>query len=147
MSPAEYGALLNVLLEAERAGARLLSAWMDELPAQSSAWRKLHSVQRDEARNCAVLIHLLLEAGAAPSTATGAFYRKGLSIRGWPERLAFLNRGQAWVARRIAAALPDLPTAGGRGLLEDMHQSHLDNMVDEGAIPGTPGPLASSNAA
>ena len=133
-----YPEFLNVLLEAERAGARLLAAWVDELPPASTLGQKLRAVQRDEARNCAVLIHLLLEAGVAPSMATGAFYQKGLSIRGWPERLEFLDRGQAWVARRIAAALPGVPTPQGRRLLQAMHKSHL---------AGTPEQLASSNAA
>lgn len=134
----EYGAFLNALLEAERAGAKLLAAWVDELPATSSLGEELRGMQRDEARNCAVLIHLLLEAGIRPSTATGEFYRKGLAIRGWHERLEFLNRGQAWVARRIAAALPGVPTPQDRRLLEAMRDSHL---------AGTPEPLASSNAA
>jgi nitronate monooxygenase len=134
----DYPQFLNGLLEAERAGAKLLAAWVDELPPGSDLGEKLRAVQRDEARNCAVLIHLLLEAGAAPSMATGDFYRKGLAIRGWPERLEFLERGQAWVARRIAAALPGVPTPQGRHLLEAMHESHL---------AGTPAQLASSNAA
>jgi nitronate monooxygenase len=111
---------------------------VDELPPGSTLGQKLRAVQRDEARNCAVLIHLLLEAGVAPSTATGAFYQQGLSIRGWSERLEFLERGQAWVARRIAVALPGVPTPQGRRLLEAMHRSHL---------AGTPEQLASSNAA
>jgi nitronate monooxygenase len=134
----DYPQFLNGLLEAERAGAKLLAAWVDELPPGSTLGQKLHAVHRDEARNCAVLIHLLLEAGAAPSMATGAFYQKGLSIRGWEERLEFLDRGQAWVARRIAAALPSVPTPQGRRLLEGMRKSHL---------AGTPEQLASSNAA
>ncbi|MGH8221417.1 MAG: DUF6306 domain-containing protein [Woeseiaceae bacterium] len=143
----EYGALLNLLLEAERAGARLLAAWVDELPPQSQAWQKLRAVQRDEASNCAVLIHLLLQADIAPSMATGDFYQKGLAIRVWRERVEFLNRGQAWVARRIAAALPGIPSHEGRRLLEAMHESHLRNMVDGDALLGTPQHLASSNAA
>jgi hypothetical protein len=134
----DYPGFLNELLEAERAGARLLAAWVDELPPGSTLGQKLRAVQRDEARNCAVLIHLLLEAGVAPSMATGAFYQKGLAIRGWPERLEFLDRGQAWVARRIAAALPGVPAPQGRRLLAAMHKSHL---------AGTPQQLASSNAA
>jgi len=134
----DYPGFLNELLEAERAGAKLLAAWVDELPPGSALGRKLRAVQRDEARNCAVLIHLLLEAGVAPSLATGDFCRKGLAIRGWPERLEFLERGQAWVARRIAAVLPRVPTPQGRRLLQVMHESHL---------AGTPEQLASSNAA
>jgi nitronate monooxygenase len=75
-----------------------------------------------------VLIHLLLDAGVAPSTAVGDFYRKGLLIRGWRDRLAFLNRGQQWVADRIAAELPRIERAGRRRPLEAMHESHLANI-------------------
>jgi hypothetical protein len=134
MSPAlampqdELGALLNRLLEAERAGARLLAAYVDELTPRSALFAPLSVVQRDEASNCAVLIHHLLEAGIPPSTLTGDFYRKGLAIRDWHERLAFLNRGQGWVARRIAEALPRLPASGAREALRSMHDSHLVNI-------------------
>jgi hypothetical protein len=134
----ELGALLNRLLEAERAGAKLLAAYVDELAPRSPLFARLSDVPRDEARNCAVLIHYLLEAGMPPSTVTGDFYRKGLAIREWRERLEFLNRGQAWVARRIAAALPGVPTPQGRRLLQTMHDSHL---------VGTPEQLVASNAA
>jgi nitronate monooxygenase len=129
MTREEYGGLLNLLLECERAGAKLLAAYCDELPADSERRAWLLTVQRDEARNCAILIRLLLEAGLEPSTAVGEFYAKGLAIRGWRERLDFVNRGQAWVARRIAAALPALPRFGeGRRALGAMLGSHLQNM-------------------
>ena len=128
MTPEEYGSFLNLLLECERAGAKLLSAYCDELPSQSDQYAWLSAIQRDEARNCSVLIHLLLDAGVTPSTAVGDFYRKGLLIRGWRERLAFLNRGQQWVADRIAAELPRIERAGRRRPLEAMHESHLANI-------------------
>ena len=125
----ELGRLLNLLLEAERAGAKLLAAYLDELPPGTGDWIGLHAVQRDEARNCAVLIHYLLEAEAEPSMATGDFYRKGLEISGWRERLEFLNRGQRWVARRIAGALPRIAPSGAKGALQEMHESHLANIA------------------
>jgi hypothetical protein len=125
----ELGRLLNLLLEAERAGAKLLAAYLDELPPGTGDWVGLHAVQRDEARNCAVLIHYLLEAEVAPSTATGEFYRKGLGIRGWRERLEFLNRGQRWVAKRIASALPRIPPSAEKSALQAMHESHLVNIA------------------
>jgi hypothetical protein len=128
MAPDELGRLLNLLLEAERAGANLLAAYVRELPPADGACRALDSVQRDEARNCAVLIHYLLEAGAVPSAQTGAFYHRGLAIRGWRERLEFLNRGQAWVARRIAVALPRIEPSAARTALQEMHDSHLANI-------------------
>lgn len=129
MTREELGRLLNLLLEAERAGARLLAAYLDELPPGTADWVGLHHVQRDEARNCAVLIHCLLEAQVTPSMATGDFYRKGLGIRGWRERLEFLNRGQRWVARRIAAALPGVASADARSALQEMQESHLFNIA------------------
>lgn len=129
MQQEELGRFLNLLLEAERAGARLLAAYLDELPPGTAEWVGLHAVQRDEARNCAVLIHCLLEAEVTPSMATGEFYRKGLEITGWRERLEFLNRGQGWVARRIAGALPRIPASAGKSALQEMHQSHLANIA------------------
>ena len=127
MAPDEYGALLNQLLEAERAGAKLLSAYLDELQPGSSMWESIRAVQLDEARNCAVLIHLLLEAEVTPTPAVGDFYGRGLAIRGWRERLEFLNRGQGWVAKRLAAALPRVPKSAQK-LLQRMHDSHVANI-------------------
>ena len=129
MPPEELGRLLNLLLEAERAGARLLAAYLDELPPGTAEWVGLHDVQRDEARNCAVLIHCLLEAEVAPSTQTGDFYRRGLEIKVWRERLDFLNRGQRWVAKRIAEALPRVRSSAAKSALQEMHESHLVNIA------------------
>jgi nitronate monooxygenase len=128
MEREDYGRLLNVLLEAERAGAKLLAAYGDELPSDADAWAWLRAIQRDEARNCSVLIHLLLEEGVEPSTAVGDFYRRGLAIRGWDERLRFLNRGQRWVARTIAEALPRLSSFVGKKPLQAMYDSHFVNI-------------------
>lgn len=129
MTRHEYGLLLNALLEAERAGAKLLAAYLNELPADADAWAWLSVIQRDEARNCSVLIHLLLEDDFEPSTAVGDFYRKGLAIRVWSERMRFLNRGQQWVADRIAAALPRLNDIAVRKQLNAMYESHLANIT------------------
>jgi hypothetical protein len=128
MTPEDYGRLLNVLLEAERAGARLLAAYADELPTDSDFWAWLHVIQRDKARNCSVLIHLLLEEGVEPSVAVGDFYRKGLEIRGWRERLRFLVRGQQSLADGIAAAMPRLSSFVGRKPLQAMYDSHFVNI-------------------
>ena len=125
----DYEKLLTTLLEAERAGARLLAAYLDELPADAPTRASLARIQRDEAKNCAVLIHLLLEEELDVSTAVGEFYRRGLAIADWDERLRFLNRGQQWVADYIAAALPRLPDSNGRRLLRAMYESHLENIA------------------
>src|SRR5690606_24161539 len=83
MTPEDLHALMNRLLEAERAGAKLLAAYLRELQPGSELHARLDAVQRDEARNCAVLIHHLLECGAVPRAATGDFYERGLAIREW----------------------------------------------------------------
>ena len=126
---AECAELLNMLLEAERAGARLLADYVAALPLESEIGARLRQVQRDEAKNCAVLYRLLLEIGFTPSMAVGSFYEKGLAIEGLHQRLEFLNRGQGWVAKRIAAALPDLPDSPARAMLEEMHASHVANIA------------------
>jgi nitronate monooxygenase len=128
MSREAYARLLNLLLECERAGAKLLAAYCDELPPRSDSYARLSMIQRDEARNCSILIHLLLDEGFEPSTAVGTFYERGLALRGWRERLDFLNRGQQWVAERIAAALPGLSEYAGRRALQAMYDSHLENI-------------------
>lgn len=127
MASGEFGGFLNQLLEAERAGAKLLSAYLDELQQDSFKWKSIRAVQLDEARNCAVLIHLLLEADVTPTSAVGDFYRRGLAIQGWRERLQFLNRGQAWVAKRIESALPRVPEQA-RAALRRMYDSHVANI-------------------
>ena len=129
LSAEEFGSLLNRLLEAERAGAMLLAAYLDELPPGTGEWIGLHGVQRDEARNCTILLGCLRDAGVQPDTALGDFLRKGLEIRSWRERLEFLNRGQRWVARRIAAALPRIASAPARRALRQMHASHIANIA------------------
>lgn len=126
LSRDELVAFLNELLEAERAGARTLREWLDELDPASRA--VLATVQRDEARNCALLVELVIAEGAKPSLATGRFYRRAKKLHEWAERLRFLNRGQAWVARTIAETLPRVRDAYARQVLAEMGESHRANI-------------------
>ena len=127
-SPAEVIALLNVLLEAERAGAKVLASFLEDYPRDTPAWRQLAAVQRDEANNCAILIDLIRRLGGVPGAATGDFLGKALAVEGKGARLRFLNRGQAWVARKIAEALPGVTEDFVRSALVAMHESHLLNI-------------------
>jgi len=120
--------LLNSLLEAERAGAKVIAAYLAEYDPASAAGSKLLEVQRDEARNCVILMDLIRAQGGTPSAATGSFLEKALAVQGRSERLAFLNRGQAWVARKIAEALPQLPAGPLHTALAEMQVSHVDNI-------------------
>jgi 5,10-methenyltetrahydrofolate synthetase len=120
--------LLNALLEAERAGAKVLAAFLSDYERGTPAWKELAAVQRDEARNCAILMDLIRRMGGESSTATGDFLGKALAVEGRAARLRFLNRGQEWVARKIGEALPSLEQCFVRDALFAMQESHLLNI-------------------
>jgi 5,10-methenyltetrahydrofolate synthetase len=124
----ELVGLLNLLLEAERAGARVLAAFLNEYERDTSPWKQLAAVQRDEAKNCAILIDLIRRVNGTPSAATGEFLSKALAVEGRAARLRFLNRGQQWVARKINESLPYLGQDFVRGALFAMQESHLLNI-------------------
>jgi 5,10-methenyltetrahydrofolate synthetase len=129
MMPAEeLIRLLNVLLEAERAGAKALAAFLNDYERGTPAWRQLATVQRDEAQNCVVLMDLIRRVNGTPSTATGDFLGKALAVEGKAARLQFLNGGQKWVARKISEALPRLEQGFVRDALRAMRESHLLNI-------------------
>lgn len=128
MPPKELIALLNVLLEAERAGAQVLAAYLNDYQRDTPAWRQLAAVQRDEAKNCAILMDLILRVHTTPSAVTGDFLNKALAVNGRVARLQFLNRGQKWVARKISEALPYLEKGFVHDALFAMQESHLLNI-------------------
>src|SRR3546814_4739367 len=94
-------------LEAERAGARVAM----RTAAQCSDQQKRtlsRDIQRDEARWCGVLTHAIHRLHGTPSRATGAFHDKAMAIENIAARLAFLNRGQWWVVKRLQEFLPKI---------------------------------------
>src|SRR5262249_58550338 len=117
MTADELLTLLNQLLEAERAGAKVLAAFLDEYERDTPAWRQLAAVQRDEANNCAILIDLIRRANGAPSAATGDFLAKALALQGRIPRLRFLNLGPQRVERKIGERLPHLRAGAVRAPL------------------------------
>jgi hypothetical protein len=129
MGPLELGILLNTLLESERAGAKAVAAFLCDPAIDASARESLIRIQGDESRNCATLIALLRRIDATPSRATGNFLQMALAIEGLEERLEFLNRGQAWVARRIGKALPRIEDPVIREDLRAMQESHVANIA------------------
>lgn len=139
MTRAEVGELLNTLLEAERAGAAVLTAFMREIDLDAWGRDEMRRMQRDEAHNCGVLIGLLAHLETPASRATGEFLHKALAIRETAARLEFLNRGQGWVERRIAEALPRIADARVHQALEAMRLSHSVNIAACEALVACPG--------
>ncbi|SCW34884.1 hypothetical protein SAMN02927924_00100 [Sphingobium faniae] len=129
----EIVAALNELLEAERAGARvaLKAAKEGPEPAYSELMR---DVRGDEARWCAMLSRQLKRLETAPSRRTGAFYGKAMAIAEPWERLAFLNRGQSWVVRKLEALTPRVRDEGLHRDLRAMLESHRVNIERAGAL-------------
>ena len=123
----ELGAFLNELLEAERAGTgvALRSA---EGAAGTPFVGLLHDIHMDEARWCAMLLRQLKALGVPASTKVGAFEEKCLAIGPLPERLAFLNRGQGWVVKKLREMLPRVRDDGLHRDLTAMLDSHVANI-------------------
>ena len=119
--------LANELLEAERAGARV-TLESARAAGSSPLGKLLRSIQRDEARWCAVLLHQLKALGEQPSSQTGAFYGKAMAIADLRERIALLNRGQAWVVKRLREILPRVRDSELHSGLREMLESHEANI-------------------
>lgn len=121
-------ASLNELLEAERAGARLTlrsAADIDDAGLRAL----VASIHRDEVKWCGLLISAIQALEAAPSTRTGAFYGKAMAIADMRERIAFLNRGQDWVVRRLRALLPRVRDERIENGLAEMLAAHERNIT------------------
>lgn len=118
----------NLLLEAERAGARITARmWVD---ASDAALRDLlRRIQHDESACCAMLRKWILHLDGEASDRTGDFYGKCLAIADPDERLAFVNRGQGWVVRKIREMLPKIRDDAMHADLKAMLDVHEANIA------------------
>jgi hypothetical protein len=119
---------LTELLEAERAGARVT---LETARAAGGApvADLMRAIQRDEAHWCGMLTRHLWALGATPSDKVGAFYGKAMAIADLGERVAFLNRGQGWVVRKLREVLPRVRDDTLHAELTEMLQSHEANIA------------------
>jgi hypothetical protein len=121
----ELIAALNELLEAKRAGARVATESAGTA-SDAATGAMLTEVSADEARWCAMLHRWVAELGGAPSADVGACRSKTI---GEPrERLAFLNRGQAWVVRKLQALTPRVRNDRLHADLMEMLRAHERNI-------------------
>lgn len=128
LSQEELVRALNELLEAERAGARVARETAVQLQTNASLQVLVQDIQHDEVRWCGMLLQVLKSLQAKPSDQTGAFHGKAMAIDDIEQRLAFLNRGQAWVVRRLQALIPRVSDAGIQAELQSMLHAHVGNI-------------------
>jgi nitronate monooxygenase len=127
MMDAKLEALLNQLLEAERAGHALLEALVEE--TVDTEMKALFADFTDlEVGDVSVLEGLIRLHGGAPSPKTGDFAEKVLSLEKLHDQINLLSRGQAWVARKVEQALALNPPPDIAAFLKEMANRHRHNM-------------------
>jgi len=104
-------AMLNLLLESERAGVAALEKLAPEV-AQEELRKFLLGERDEEQRNVAGLEALIREAGGTASSAVGPFAAKVAALGTIRDRLNLLSHGQEWVARKVEEALAVAPESG-----------------------------------
>ena len=131
----ELVTVLNTLLEAERAGARVT---LESAHAAGSGpiADLMQAIQKDESHWCAMLSRHLKALGATPSSTVGAFHGKAMAIQDLHERILFLNRGQGWVVRKLAEMLPRVRGDQLHADLSEMLRSHETNIALASELAG-----------
>lgn len=124
----ELVAFLNELLEAERAGSRV-TLESARAAADEPMAALMRAIQHDEARWCAMLQRHIKALAGTPSPKVGAFHGKAMAIADAKERLAFLNRGQGWVVRKLGQMLPRVQDDQLRADMAEMLESHETNIA------------------
>lgn len=119
---------LNVLLEAERAGVKVLKPMAAQVK-EAEDQALLEQVLRDEGRFCDGLAKRIQAMGGTPSKAIGDFVQKVEATEGLVAKLELLNRGQAWVVRKIEELLSSVEDEPTRSFLKGMRQAHLANVT------------------
>jgi nitronate monooxygenase len=119
---------LNALLEAERAGARVGAALVAE--AKGTPFEHLaHVVHDDEVKWARALFEAIGAEGGAASDKVGDFAAKAMAIDGLEARLAFVNRGQGWVVRKLRELTPKLDDGALKDTLQAMLDAHVVNIA------------------
>jgi hypothetical protein len=124
----ELASFLNELLEAERAGTGVALRSADAATGTPFVGL-LRDIHKDEARWCAMLLRQLKVLGVPASTKIGAFQEKALAIDPLPERIAFLNRGQGWVVKKLREMMPKVRDESLHRDLAEMLESHVANIA------------------
>jgi len=118
---------LNRILEAERAGVKVLNDLMPKIGCERE--RVLaRKFLRDEGMNCQILKTIIENAGGEASKDTGDFVQKVESLPGIDEKMDLLVKGQEWVAKQIRKNRDTMMNISEAMLLEAMKIQHEENV-------------------
>lgn len=120
--------ILNRLLEAEKSGVVTLEYLLKAYPSEGLE-APMQQVKEDEAWSCSGLIHAIQREGGTLGKQIGDFADKVKSLPSLREKLELLNKGQAWVARKIDEALSYGMDSKTREFLVEMKRRHEQNIV------------------
>lgn len=81
-----------------------------------------------------MLVAALNALGAEPSQTVGTFYESAMEIEGVEARFAFVNRGQAWVVRRLGELLSQVGDEALRASICEMLDAHERNIESAVAV-------------
>lgn len=116
--------ILNLLLEAERAGVAALDRLVEQVE-NADLKRLLMTSKEDEAADAKILDQLIRANGGMPSERTGPFANKVADAGTLRDRLQLLIHGEEWVARKVEEALALAPQGGPlRECLNGMARRH-----------------------
>jgi Domain of unknown function (DUF6306) len=76
-----------------------------------------------------MLLGHIRRLGAEPTATTGAFYGKAMAIAAMSDRIAFLNRGQGWVVKKLRGMLPKVRDDKLHADLKVMLEAHVANIA------------------
>lgn len=119
--------LLNALLEAERAGVETANYLMKHFPS-GKLDAQYKQLKQDEAWSCSGLHKAVIREGGKPSMKVGAFADKVVALDTLQEKLVLLNKGQAWVARKIDEAIACGTKPETEEFLKEMKDKHHTNI-------------------
>lgn len=124
----EILALCNDLLAAERAGARI--TWrLRDATGDAELAELMNRVHEDERASCRLLIEAIRQLDGEALPGVGDFEGKVMALTNETGRIALLNRGQAWVVRRLESLLPRIEDAGVAACLQEMLALHQQNIA------------------
>jgi len=135
----EVERFLNLLAEAERAGARVLR----ELVGQAGSLELMELLKKsahDEGYWAGELRAQVRRLGGSTSNSTGDFVAKVRQVADFASKLELLNRGQRWVSRKIDQALPTISDERLRAFLMVMKEGHdlnvaaLEARINKGSL-------------